>query len=88
MESKEIVRLRNLENTLAQFKQERKELEISIPYIESQIAELQKETCILPIRQGKRKPTIGIDMLTMEIVILKTGKVIPPPQATARKGKK
>ena len=48
----------------------------------------KKETCILPIRQGKRKPTIGIDMLTMEIVILKTGKVIPPPQATARKGKK
>lgn len=34
-------RLRGLEQTLAQFKQEKKELDISIPYIESQIAELQ-----------------------------------------------
>ena len=95
MESKEIVRLRNLENTLAQFKQERKELEISIPYIESQIAELsclleklQKETVILPIAQGKRKPTIGIDMLTGEVVSLKTGKAFPPLQATAKGVKK
>jgi hypothetical protein len=94
MESKEIVRLRNLENTLVQFKQERKELESSIPYIEKQIAELrclleklQKETVILPIAQGKRKPTIGIDMFTGEVVSLKTGKAFPPLQATA-KGKK
>jgi hypothetical protein len=94
MDRKRIVRLRNLENTLAQFKQERKELDISIPYIESQIAKLhclpkqfEKDTCILPIAKGKRKPTIGIDMLTGEVVSLKTGKAFPPLQATA-KGKK
>ena len=34
-------RLRGLEQTLAQFKQEKKELDIAIPYIESQISELQ-----------------------------------------------
>ena len=36
-------RLRGLEQTLAQFKQEKKELNISIPYIESQIAELRSK---------------------------------------------
>ncbi len=91
MDRKRIVRLRNLENTLAQFKQERKELDISIPYIESQIAKLhclpkqfEKDTCILPIAYGKQKPTIGIDMFTGDIVDLKTGKVIPPPQTPAK----
>lgn len=48
----------------------------------------KKETCILPIKQGKRKPTIGIDMLTGEVVSLKTGKAFPPLQATAKGVKK
>lgn len=56
MESKEIVRLRYLENTLAQFKQERKELEISIPYIKSQIAE-QKRCLLEKLQKTARKDT-------------------------------
>lgn len=47
----------------------------------------KKETVIKPIVK-KGKPTIGIDMLTGEVVSLKTGKPFPPVQATAKVVKK
>jgi hypothetical protein len=39
----------------------------------------KKDTVILPISQGKRKPTVGLDIGTGDIICLATGKVIPPP---------